>query len=168
MRSSVAANALLRAGVACLLISACKKPTTTPAPAPVTGVPNGFWWDSGEQQCQMGNKKLVYHYIMQPSTEFGYDWEIWYQVKSEDTNANGVFHTSKTLYRLYYFFTYQGNAQPTETGNIDMDHEPYKVGTVIRGNGYFPFDMRVLTLKRYGGSSGIETTWPNSQGCVAS
>jgi hypothetical protein len=165
MRRSVAANPLFRAGMACLLVMACTGPATTPAP--VNGVPNGFWWNSGEQQCQTGNMKLVYHYIMQPSTDPAYQWELYYSVKSENLNASGVWKTSPTLYRLYYFFTWQGGAQPT-TGNIDLNYAETQDGTLFRGDAYVPFDMRVLTLKRWGGATGIETTWPNSQGCVSS
>src|SRR5205823_5786407 len=55
----------------------------------VSGVPAGFWWDSGEQQCQSGSRKLVYQYRMQPSAMPGFQWELWVHVKSEDTDWNG-------------------------------------------------------------------------------
>lgn len=140
--------------------------TQAAAPIGALSIPDGFWWDSGEQQCQTGSYKLVYHYRMQPSTVPGFQWELRFRVKSEGTDWNGHWKSSPTLYRLYYFFNYVGGAAPTIEGNYELNHGDTVEGVLFRGNEYFLFDTRVLTLKRHGGSSGIEVTWPNTQGCI--
>ena len=110
---------------------------------------------------------------MQQSSKPGFQWELWFRIKSEDTDWNGHWKPSNQLYKLYYFFTYPGGFPVTLEANVDKDVDGKGIsgksdvsGVLFRGNDYYLFDMRVLTAKRSGGGNGLEVTWPNTQGCV--
>lgn len=134
----------------------------------ILSIPDGFFWDSGEQQCQIAGRKLIYHYWKEPSDDDpNYLWRIRYDVRTEFNSTTG-WANDHALYSLYYFFTYAGGAKPNDTNSKYLNNATRHTGILLRGNDYTPFGMQVITLKRGGGASGFEVTWPNSSGCRVS
>lgn len=138
--------------------------TTGPGQSPGQTIP----WDSGEQQCQLEGKKIVYRFWQvnyNPSSTTP-SWEVRYMVRAENSGP-GAWHNAFDLYSLYYYFKYNGTTVETSTLNI-QGHDQV-AGYFIGHGGSAPsiqiMDMRV---ERGGGAHGIHVNWPNGQGCVFS
>jgi hypothetical protein len=130
----------------------------------VNAIPDEFLWDSGEQQCSIGPRKIVYRFHLVRSPDPNYDWEILYHVKTEYNSGSG-WRADNNLYSVYYFFSYAGGAKGNDESSIYLHDQPEAAASMLKGKGATPFATRVMRVSAGGGAHGIETTWPGGGGC---
>jgi hypothetical protein len=123
--------------------------------------PLGFLWDSGEQQCQISGKKIVYRFWLEENSSADYpgaDWVMKYDVKTLFNATNG-WAEDHALYAISYAISYPSG--PTFSNqNSSMDKSSHASGVLVAGTTFNPFNYQLI-VKSYGGPSGYQKTWPD-------
>jgi hypothetical protein len=127
----------------------------------VQSVPDGFWWDSGEQQCEASGRKIVYHFWKEPISDPDYPGAVWvvrYHVKSE-YHATGGWFEDNGLFAIDYSISFQGGQTLGNRRSVDkMKHD---TDELVTGFDYTPWSAYSFTVYRYGGAHGFQKTWPD-------
>lgn len=128
----------------------------------VQTVPDGFWWNSGEQQCEASGRKIVYRFWKEPINDPAYPGAVWavrFSVKSE-YRASGGWHEDHGLYAIDWSVTFQGG-QTLGNRNSAIDKLKRAEGVLVTGTDYTPWSAYSFTVYRYGGARGFQKTWPD-------
>lgn len=137
-------------------------PATTPGPGLL-----GDEWDSGPQQCDLNNLKILYRFqkINSPLSWDPHHWVVYYNVGAEDKNVSGPgWHYGYGITSINYYFSYGPNTTPI-TGTVPLSHVAQQNGVLAVGSGQGGFTDIQIRVNRSGGSAGMHMDWPGS-GCA--
>ncbi|HVQ10033.1 MAG TPA: hypothetical protein VMS43_16535 [Allosphingosinicella sp.] len=133
--------------------------------------PDNFFWDSGEQQCQLDRRKIVYHFWLEPANGGeghppGALWLLRYDLSYEyRTRPGGRWTQAAGLEGLDYHIVYQGGQKPPEQGEDTRvgGNQRRSTHTLLWGYDYTPIESVTLIVKANGAIQKT-WTWPNATG----
>jgi hypothetical protein len=127
----------------------------------------GFRWNSGQQQCEVGDNKIVYRFWQtRRELHFGFDeWEVHYEVSAEDRRRVGSgWRQVNQLAYIQYSLGFGVGAPLTGTLTQNVVRQSSARGILARGTNPNGFATVAIKVERFGGPHGIHVIWPGD-GC---
>jgi hypothetical protein len=125
----------------------------------------GDTWDSGQQQCELSGKKILYRFWKQ-NNPLSWDpdaWTVYHSVGAEDKNSlGGGWSSAAKLVYIQYSFGYPTGTPVSGTKNVQ--NQWFDQGVLATGSGKGGFTSVNIRVVRSGGAHGVEANWPGN-GC---
>lgn len=131
----------------------------------------GWTWDSGYQQCQVGDHKINYRFWLTRDLTVGlhaWNWIVHYEVRAEDRRSigRGWRQVNQLAYIRGSFYDGGpfGNGGPRTIGYRAFTNQGAAQGDLASGIGRNGLTEVSIRVERFGGPSGLYVVWPGD-GC---